>query len=287
MPPTGLLQTLNFLRSTPGYLGSWPRAGFLDFLPQNLGGSVPDPDGFSRLPFGLWRRQGGGFSVLSFDPVLLANITPQLRVAEAETPAQLRVHVTDFSQSKIRPWITSLYYQRGLAASAGNTKLLTQLNQQLGVPIEQAKDVAEDLLDGQLVCPLGGEYKIVEDVRGGGRYWESTAWANRNLTETPKDFEPTLLQWFRGLDAQLNKDGDQIVARIELDLQRKPSESKLDLPFLNLGNLFGGGQKALAPKKDPNDEELPPPLPPVRDPPRADPPRPEPPRIELPGGRPL
>jgi len=287
IPPTGLLQTLNLLRSTPGYLGSWPRAGFLDLLPLNLGGSAPDPDGFSRLPFGLWRRQGSGFSVLSFDPQLLANITPQLRVAEAETEAQLRLHVENLSQSKIRPWITSLYYQRGLAASAGNTRLLTQLNQQLGVPMDQAKDVAEDLLDGRLVCPLGGEYQLVEDIRGSARTWESTAWANRNLTAAPEDFEPTLLQWFRGLDAQLNKDGDQIVARIELDLQRKPSESKLDLPFLNLGNLFGGGQKALAPKKSPKDEELPPPLPPVRDPPKADPPRPEPPRIEVPNARPF
>jgi len=287
IPPTGLLQTVNLLRSTPGYIGSWPRAGFLDLLPFNLGGSAPDPDGFSRLPLGLWRRQGGGFSVLSFDPQLLANITPQLRVAEAETEAQLRLHVEDLSQSRIRPWITSLYYQRGLAGSAGNTRLLTQLNQQLGVPIEQAKDVAEDLLDAQLVCPLGGEYQLVEDIRGGARAWESTAWAKRNLAATPEDFEPTLLQWFRGLDAQLNKDGDQIVARIELDMQRKPSDSKLDLPFFNLNNLFGGGQKALAPKKNANDEELPPPLPPVREPPKAEPPRPEPPRIEVPRGRPL
>ena len=57
--PSGLLQTLNFLRSTPGYIGSWPKAGFLDLLPFNLGGSVPDPNGFSRLPFGLVRSGAG------------------------------------------------------------------------------------------------------------------------------------------------------------------------------------------------------------------------------------
>ena len=127
VPTSGLMQTLNLLRSTPGYLGSWPRAGFLDILPFNLGGSVADPNGFSRLPFGLWRRQGGGFSVLSFDPQLLANVTPQLRVVDSEVEAQIRVHVEDLSQSKIRPWITSLYYQRGLTASAGNAEFLTIL----------------------------------------------------------------------------------------------------------------------------------------------------------------
>jgi hypothetical protein len=280
MPPSGLLQTLNFLRSTPGYIGSWPRAGFLDLLPFNLGGSVPDENGFSRLPFGVWRRQGAGFSVLSFDPQLLANVTPQLRVVESETEAQIRIHVEDLSQSKIRPWITSLYYQRGLAASAGNTRLMHQLNQQLHVPMDQAKEIAEDLLDGELVCPLGGEYQLVEDLGGGAVTWQSTAWAKRSLTATPEDFEAPLLKWFRGLDAHLNKIDGQVTARIELDMQRQPTAPKIDLPFFN---LFGGGQKALKPAKDVNVEKLPPPLPPVKNPPKVDPPPPPP----LPGARDL
>ena len=54
--------------------------------------------------------------------------------------------------------------------------------------------------------------------------------------------------------------------------QDKP---KVELPnFFNLGNLFGGGQKALKPKDKPAGEELPPPLPPVANPPKADPPKP-------------
>jgi hypothetical protein len=126
VPPSGLLQTYNLLRSTPGYLGAWPRPGFLDILPWNLGGTVPDPDGFSRLPLGLWRRQGAGFSVLSFDPVLLAEVTPQLRVVEGETEAQIRIRAGDLSTSKIQPWITGLYYQRALTASAGPMPLIVQ-----------------------------------------------------------------------------------------------------------------------------------------------------------------
>jgi hypothetical protein len=202
--------------------------------------------------------------VLSFDPQLLADVTPQLRVTEGEMDAQLRLHIADLSQSKVKPWITSLYYQRGLAASAGNSRFMAQLNQQLHVPIDEAKNVAEELLDAQLVCPLGGEYKLVEKL-GGGRMWESTAWANRNLAAVPEDFEAPLLKWFRGADAHLTRLGDQVVAHAELDMQRKPSAPKIELPLFN---LFGGGQKALKPKKVPKDEELPPPLPPVPNPPR-------------------
>lgn len=272
---SGLMQTLNMLRSTPGYIGSWPAAGFLDILPFNLGGSQPDPNGFSKLPFGLWRRQGGGFSVLSFDPQLLANVTPQLRVVDSEIEAQIRLHVEDLSQSKIQPWIRSVYYQRGLTASAGNARFLALLGQQLHVPIDQARKATEELLDAQLLCPLGGEYSLVEDLSGGLQSWQSTAWAKRNASEIPEDFEAPLLKWFRGLDAHLTKSGDQITTRIELDMQRNPTEPKVELPsFFNLNNLFGGGQKALKPKDKPKDEELPPPLPPVRNPPKADPPKP-------------
>jgi hypothetical protein len=277
VPTSGLLQTLNLIRATPGYLGSWPRAGFLDLLPFNLGGSAPDANGFSRLPFGLWRRQGGGFSVLSFDPQLLADVTPQLRVVDSEIEAQLRAHVTDLSQSKLRPWILSLYYQRGLEASAGNARFMTVLGQQLHVPIDQAMTTAERLLDARLIDPLGGEYQLVEDLGGGPKVWASTSWAGRNASEIPADFEAPILQWFRGLDAHLTKSGDQVTTRIELDMQRQPTAPKLELPLLDFSRLFGGGQKALKPKDGQKPEELPPPLPPVREPPKAnEPPAPRP-----------
>ena len=197
------------------------------------------------------------------------------RVVDSEIEAQLRLHVEDLSQSKIKPWIRSLYYQRGLTASTGNARFLTLLSQQLHVPLEQAKKTTEELLDAQLICPLGGEYSLVEDLTGGLKSWQSTAWAKRNATNIPDDFEAPLLKWFRGLDAHLTNMGNQITTRIEIDMQRNPTEPKVELPsFFNLNNLFGGGQKALKPTDKSKDEELPPPLPPVRNPPQANPPRP-------------
>jgi hypothetical protein len=277
----GLLAWFNMLRAAPGYVGATPRAGYLDALPFNLGGSVPDENGFSRLPFGLWRRQGGGFSVVAFDPQLLANVTPQLRVVEAETEAQIRVHIGELKGSKVEPWINGMYYQRAIAASAGNTRLVHQLNQQLHVPMAQAKELAEDLLDGKLHCSLGGEYQLMEEI-GGPQVWESSAWAKRDLAKVPEDFEAPILKWFHGLDAHLLKTEGEILVHAELDMERQPTEPKVNIPFLN---LFGGGkgQKALAPKpRPPGSEELPPPLPPVKNPPKADLPP-----IELPGAREL
>jgi hypothetical protein len=91
----------------------------------------------------------------------------------------------------------------------------------------------------------------------------------------PDDFQAPLLKWFRGIDAHLIKEGDSLVTRAELDIQREPREErKFELPLFN---LFGSGQKAVKPKNPlPPPEELPPPpLPPVRRPPEAEiPPRP-------------
>src|SRR5207249_10475310 len=144
----------------------------------------------------------------------------------------------DLSQSKIRPWIQSVYYQRGLTASAGNARFLALLQQQLHVPLEQGKSAMEDLLDANLLCPLGGEYQLVEDLNGGLRSWQSTAWANRNAAAVPDDFQAPLLKWFRGADAHLTKSGDQITTRIELDMQRNPTAPTVELPNLfNLNNL--------------------------------------------------
>jgi hypothetical protein len=114
----------------------------------------------------VWRWQGDGFSVLSFHPGILDSVTPQLLVAEADDPAQIRIQVTDLSQSHLREWINAMSYQRAKETSAANTQLLDALTQQLRIPPERSLEIAESLLNTHLVCPLGGEYKLVEDPAG-------------------------------------------------------------------------------------------------------------------------
>lgn len=255
----GLLQTLRLIRTVPGYLGSWPKAGFLELLPFGLGGGQPDEYGFSQLPFGIWRRQGAGYSVLSYDPNLLAEVTPQLRVVEADNEAQIRVFVGDLSQAKFRSWVNQLYYQRALQGSAGNVRFMYTLNQQLHIPLADAPEMAERLVDGVLRDPLGGDYKLVETADG-ALLWRSTEFPTRS-GQMPESFQAPILEWFRGLDAHVTKYGDRMVARFEVDMKRKEREQpSLEIPSLPLFNLFGGGTKAFQAKEQ-QPEDLPPPLP--------------------------
>ncbi|MCH7729563.1 MAG: hypothetical protein IH991_24260, partial [Planctomycetes bacterium] len=229
LKPKGLFKTIEILRTTPGYIGAWPKPGLLDMLPFGLGGR-PDPRGYSKMLFGLWRWQGDGFSVLSFDQPMLERVTPQLRREPADDPAQLRIHVGDLSKSKLAPWVSSLNYQRALQTSNGNLRLMHALSQQLGVPRDDALATAEDLLNVKMVCTLGGEYKMAK-TRDGLVHWQTTKWQNNR----PAEFEAPMLKWFRGLDASLTRDGDRLMLHAEIDMQRKDSGGGgFKLPSFNL-----------------------------------------------------
>ena len=189
---------------------------------------MPDANGFSRLPFGLWRRQGEGLQRAG-----VRSAAAGQRDARAAAP----------SKPKRRPrfactWATCRRPNSAPGSAISITRgpwkrrpatcgFLHALNQQLRVPMAECKEVAEDLLDAELVCPLGGKFELVEDI-GGTTGWQSTAWAGRSLAGPPDDFQAPLLKWFRGIDAHLIKDGDRLTARAELDVQREAPQAGAD-----------------------------------------------------------
>jgi len=259
MRSAGILQTLTTLQTTPGYLGAWPKPGFLDWLPLGLGGGPPDAHGYSRLLFGLWRRQWDVFSVLSFDPHLLAHVSPHLIPEEAESEAQVRIRVGDLSTAQLQTWVNSLAHARSHQASLGNAKLLHALSQQLGVPRDEARSVAERLLDAKLMCTLGGDYQLAQRP-GRVALWQSTHWPDPVTGALPAEYRAPLLDWFRGMEAEMTMYEDCVILHAVLDMQRKPSEKKVQLPFFNL-DILGGRKKPLPgqPLPKPPLEEIKPP----------------------------
>jgi hypothetical protein len=254
-PPTslatgGFLKTLQILQAAPWYLGAWPKPGFLDWLPFGLGGGEPDQFGYSVMPLGLWRRQWEDFSAVSFDRRLLDEVTPHLAVEQSDSAAQIRASVGDLSQSQLAGWINLLVYDRARQTSLGNARLMHVLSQQLHVPPEDALATAQQLIDAKLVCPLGGQYELVAH-NNGTPLWRSTKWPAAGDDRVPADYQALVLEWFRGLDAHVTKYDDRLVIQAQLDMQRRPSAAKFELPFFN----FFGGQKnsakqALPPKAE-------------------------------------
>lgn len=256
--PGGFLKTLQMLQTTPGYLGAFPRPGILDRLPLGIGGQ-PDAYGFSRFPFGLWRRTIGPWSVLSFDPRLLTHASEHLDVEDTDNPAQVRLHVKNLAETRLAAWIDALYFERARQTSVANAELLQHVAQQFQLPPEKALAVVEEILDAELVCALGGKYEPAAFPEG-AVLWQSSGWP-RTIGPVPKDYHSELLTWFRGLNADLTHKDNHVTLRAQLDMQRKAPERHLELPSFNLPNIFGDFGKTSKPKESkvpvPKAEELP------------------------------
>ena len=142
--------------------------------------------------------------------------------------------------------------------------LLHVLTQQLKVPISRTKAVAEDLLDASLICPLGGEYQLIEDTAGAKR-WASSAWLE-GKQKAHEQYVSPLMNWLRGFNATVAIHDDRVVAQGTLDIQRSKQneEGGIQLPLFD---FFDGIKSRMKPKPPTSiqteieEEELPP-LPP-------------------------
>ena len=212
-----------------GYVGSYGPPGLLGFLDLTIPGP-PDANGYAGGALGLWRRQFDHFSVYSFQPDVLAAVTPQLRWQEAPRPAQAWLHVGDVSQARVTPALNRWAYSRTRETALGNLRLMQAFGQQLHVPAADCKAAAESLLAAKLICPLGGKYVFRPAPDGPGR-WTSTALETEgggSNGEPPPGYVARPLTWFRGLDldgtmiesAPLGPRGDpHAIAREEVALQ--------------------------------------------------------------------
>ncbi|WP_153555548.1 hypothetical protein [Roseimaritima sediminicola] len=225
---SGVLRTYMALRALPGYLGAWPQPGLLDRLPLGLGQGVLVEPGLTRLLGGLYRFQGGDFSVLSFQPEVLANSLPEIAVVQSDDEAQVRLHVGNLVGSQLEGWVNDQLYQQAAELSQAGAAFLDRLSEQLKLDEASALAASEQLLDARLVCPLGGEYERRETPRG--RRWVSTAWDSTAAAphrHAPPDYTAPVLKWFRGADANLTQYEDRLVIDAAIDTQHeRPGPAK-------------------------------------------------------------
>jgi len=205
-----------------GYIGAWPKIGLLQALlrPSDV---PPDDEGYAPLPEERgWQRSMDPITVFSFKRDVLAEVTPQLRIEEAERPAQVRLRVADLTDTRISQAVAAFGYERARQTSLGGARLMNRLTEQLHVPRPQARKVAERLVDARFVCTLGGDYELTA-VNDELALWTSTAVVPKNrflLAAVPADCEFPLLQWFRGLRAELAVTEGSISAHAEIDMQQ-------------------------------------------------------------------
>ena len=257
----GLLGTLRALRDTPAYLGAWPAAGYLDRLPLGLGGGRPDAFGFSRALIGMWRWQGEGLSLLSFDRSIIEQCLNYIQPVQASAPAQARIQLGDIANSQLATWVNTYIYRQSLTTSRGNALLLDAFEQQLGVPPEETLSAAESVLDCELQCAVEGDYRLSESPTP---MWRSDAWPAPGPAEEifpPSSYTAPMLEWFRGVRVHLTQLSDRLVLVGQIDMEPIPvteapaNETENALPKMDFDlfklpfNVFGGSKQDTAPPK--------------------------------------
>ena len=219
----GLFQTLGVLRELPAYVGAWPYPGVVDRLPLGIGRGQQVAPGMTRLIGGLYRFQGGGFSILSFQREILDASLPHIVADEAPDEAQFRVRAAALQGTRIESWVNKQLYQRAAKGSKSGADLLGLLTRQLKVPRADAAKVAGELLGGSISDSLGGTYVLrPDDRRGNGHpWWVSSTWNGFSPTELPPaDYVAPPLRWFRGGSANLKQLADRVIADVTIDVRR-------------------------------------------------------------------
>ncbi|WP_428304092.1 hypothetical protein [Lacipirellula sp.] len=199
------------------YVGAWPKPGILRlFMGDSLAQSEQPIPGVQST----WQAKRDDFLLISFKPDLVREVLPQLQMVPIEKPGQLWIDVADLSDKQLAATVSAFGYMRTRETSVAACRLMNTLANQLHVPREDCQSVAERLMDGKFVCPLGGTYELV-DVPSGEPMWTSTAILPQNrfqLTAAPEDFQLPLLTWFRGLRAEARLDSAAIEAHVEIDM---------------------------------------------------------------------
>jgi hypothetical protein len=239
-PQAGIIARLvsSQLQGVQGYLGAWPNPGFLRMLSGIL--EVPvDPAGYARLRTGLWRRQFNDFTLLSFHPEILEQASAQLKFEKAPRPAQVWVHAEDLSQSRLAGLVNAYGYRQSRQITAGNTRFLNMLSEQLHVPRAEALETAERLLVAKFESPLGGQYELRE-TSPGVKTWVSSALADAPPNQVPPDYQFPALTWLRGMDLEMGFQNGAIAAHVEATM---PVETRPAAGF-SLPGLLGGAKPA-------------------------------------------
>lgn len=150
---------------------------------------------------------------------ILEEVTPHLQLEPADRPAQVRFRLGNLAASDLGPAIHALCYMHARRISALNVRQMCQMMNQFRLAPEEARRVAEEFLQGQIVCPLKGKYQLEDN--GKSICWQSTAWQRDSVfleERVPKEYCHPFLSWLRGARMELSLDRITLSTHVELEV---------------------------------------------------------------------
>lgn len=200
-----------------GYLGAYPRPGVLKYLMHD-GGSDRAIDPQENL----WTRKFGNASLISTRSAIIDSLGSELHEITTDRPGQAWVELKPLAETQWSHLLNAAGYRRQCESSAAASRLINSLANQLRVPPEDCKKMAERIVDGQILCPLGGEFKLTDPVDG-LPVWTSTKLLPENRTipvAAPDGYQLPLLGWYRGAAGDLQLMDDALSIDLSVDVAK-------------------------------------------------------------------
>lgn len=189
--------------------GEWRRLAILatlDALPH-----------MNNVEIALQTQTVDGWTILAYDADLRREAVRGLEVDSSGVQSQIQFQVRNVNESKVGPYLHAYSWETGRRVSAENAAWLSHFAQTTKQDLVEARGRVEQLVGGELKCPLGGKYEIRHE--GGASRLVSTAWgcASRfDETAVPPGYRLPFLAWLRGLKLDFELSSTTLTSHIEL-----------------------------------------------------------------------
>ena len=182
---------------------------------------------FARIGDGLELLRNGSalldidsidkWTLMAHDGALRHEVSNDIDIEYTSPASQIQFRVRDIDKTKVGPYLHAVSWEAGRRLSGENAVWLTRFAATTKLDLPKTRDQVEQLLGGELRCPLGGTYELRREEAT--TYLASTAWGHSSRfdeTAVPANYRLPFLAWLRGLNLDFQLSSTTLTSRIEL-----------------------------------------------------------------------
>ena len=143
------------------------------------------------------------WSIYGGSSQLRQEVRDSLVIQDLEESTQLLMRVGGVDQAKIAPYLNAYSYCQSRKLSASVASWLNRWSSGLRTDPKIFRKNVEQALQGELECPLGGEFTLAKH----SMTWTSSKWEEESLAmvdHVPDDYRFPFLQWLKGVELRFN-----------------------------------------------------------------------------------
>jgi hypothetical protein len=175
------------------------------------------------------------WSIYGGSPQLRLEVRESLVIQNVEEPTQLLMRVAGVEQAEIAPYLNAYSFCKSRKLSAAVASWLHRWSSGLRTDPNVFRKSVEQALQGELECPLGGEFTLANN----STTWTSSKWEEDSLAlvdQVPEDYHFPFLQLLKSVDLRFNLTMSSLNSDVILEVARTRDRnaSPLELrPFSN------------------------------------------------------